>query len=135
VRDSIKLRCVLAVVIAIALDGCARPVTLNAMLDDMAKRHDLPDSNYDRLWYLGTKDGWHYFKHNRGAWMYEARYKVEAKQLQLSESWPYSDNSDQWGTVERIGSRWHTANKSMQGVWEPQSCPGYWRCVRIRPSP
>ncbi|WP_152603383.1 MULTISPECIES: hypothetical protein [Burkholderia] len=111
----------------------SRPLTLDAMLADMGRRKNQPDSRYDRLWYLGTKNGQHYFKHIRGYFMGDTYYRVSANKLHISTEWPYSTDSDNWGIVDHIDSRWRTADKE-NDLWHPNPCipaNSHWRCIEI----
>lgn len=101
------------------LVGCTHYVDKSTLISRMNSRTISPNSHINILWYKGTQDELHYLRHIYA--MFGATdYSISDRQLIVEAPIPYSNNSDNWVRIRRIGNAWRASRRDINGRWKEE---------------
>ncbi len=90
------------ILLVVGLCGCRTATTLSvAEMAEYDRRFDGPD--YVRIYYMGSKRGYHYF-HHATPWTFGPyKYRIPREDLQIPEEMPLTHDFGKWRRVRFEG--------------------------------
>jgi hypothetical protein len=94
--------------------SCATTVN-RADFDAAIARHDTETINW--VWYMGTKDGYHYLRHRHTIGAHT--YRIAVAELPIADPFPLTRDETKWRPLTRHWEPWGTAG----GLTGPSPTP------------
>lgn len=114
-RYTVRPSAFVAAIALLVLAACSHRVERNELLGELNETLRKETSYINILWYRGTSGDRHFVRH-----VYEIfgsrDYSVSARDLEIDQPFPYTDDSRKWRRIARIGGDWE-ASRKLNGLW------------------
>ena len=115
-----SMKTILIIFIVLLVSACTSTVNKTGLMIGMEKRLSLKNSHINILWYIGSKDHYHYVAHVYG--MFGSKnYRLSYEQLNIPEGEIFllTSDSTKFKRIARIGDEWAASRKDFDtGIWE-----------------